>query len=192
MECYDDPSESGKDNKTTQSLKEDKCNNVPSDQMEDTSIGLSSLEGVKCQAPFKSVNSANEFYHNAIIFAVHDDIADKASYDNIKVRVVFSNPTCQKMIPCKYYVEGRCNFSEDKCRNSHGQVVCLAKLKEFCDPDYGALKEGIGILAKYESTNLWKHATVEGVEHNKETGTTVARNSQEAHMSRSIGPAERL
>jgi hypothetical protein len=174
LECYDDSSEGEKDKETTQRLKEDHYNNVTLEQKEDPSIGLSSLEGVKCQAPFKSLNSANEFYHNAIIFAVHDDITDNASsYETIKVRVVFSNPTCQKMIPCKYYIDGRCNYSEDKCRHSHGEVVSLATLKEFCDPDYDALKEGMGILAKDESSNLWKHANVEGVEYNKEMGTTV-------------------
>ena len=130
LECYDDPSECEKDKETAQRLKEDNFNNVALEQIPDTSIGLSSLEGVKCQAPFKSVNSASEFYHNAIIFAVHDDITDKASYETIKVRVVFSNPTCQKMIPCKYYIDGRCNFSEDKCRHSHGEVVSLSSLKE--------------------------------------------------------------
>ena len=138
-------------------------------------IDASSLEGVKCQAPFKSVNAATEFYHNAVIFAVDSDCLtdENVSYENLKVQVVFSNPTCQKMIPCKYYIDGKCNFAEDRCRHSHGEVVSLAKLKEFRDPEYENLTEGSGVLALYESSELWKHATVEGVEHDKETGSTV-------------------
>ena len=144
-----------------------------SGQIENTALDVSSLEGVKCQAPFKSVNAASEFYHNAIIFAVNDTTGDETLYQDLLVRVVFSNPTCQKMIPCKYYLDGRCNFSEDQCRHSHGEEVKLAELREFREPNYNALKEGIGILAKDKSSELWKHAKVEGVEHVQEVGMCV-------------------
>ena len=139
----------------------------------ETGLDVSSLEGVKCQAPFKSINSAKAFYHNAIIFAVNDNVSEAVSYENVSVRVVFSNPTCQKMIPCSYYLEGRCNFSKDQCRHSHGEDVSLSKLKEFREPDYNVLKESMGVLAKDQNSGLWKHATVEGVEHDNDEGVIV-------------------
>ena len=167
LDSYDDSPKEFDDKHSKQETVEDSEGN------HGTGLDISSLEGVKCQAPFKSINSAKAFYHNAIIFAVNDNVNEEASYENVSVKVVFSNPTCQKMIPCSYYLDGKCNFSKEQCRHSHGEDVGLSKLKEFREPDYNVLKDGMGVLAKDQTSGLWKHATVEGVEHDKEEGVIV-------------------
>ena len=174
LEQYDDKEEYA-DEQSFQKREQINVEQETDQQDVSNSLNVSALEGVKCQAPFKSVNSAKEFYHNAVIFATNtdEDRIGHLSYENLHVRVVFSNPTCQKMIPCKYYLDGKCNFSEDRCRHSHGELVKLKSLKEYLEPNYAGLREGAGILANEESSNLWKHATVEGVEHDGIHGTTV-------------------
>ena len=172
LESYND---SPRDDEKKGASKPSEQENRIDSPKENTEVAsdMSSLEGVKCQAPFKSINSAKEFYHNAIIFAVNNDLVDETSYENLSVKVVFSNPTCQKMIPCSYYLEGKCNFSKEHCRHSHGEDVSLAKLKEFREPDYTIIKEGIGVLAKDHTSGLWTHANVEGVENESEKGMIV-------------------
>ena len=174
LEQYNDKEEYT-DDKSSQKREQIDVDQETDQQNVSNSLNVSALEGVKCQAPFKSINSAKEFYHNAVIFASNtdEDGVGHLSYENLHVRVVFSNPTCQKMIPCKYYLDGKCNFSEDRCRHSHGELVRLASLKEYLEPNYAELREGVGVLANEESSNLWQHATVEGVEHDGLLGTTV-------------------
>ena len=183
LEGYDETPKDVKNEETNRPLEKDNIEANPHQNF-DSSLDISSLEGVKCQAPFKSINSAKEFYHNAIIFAVNDSLAEEFSYENLTVKVVFSNPTTQKMIPCSYYLDGKCNFSKENCRHSHGEDVSLAKLKEFREPDYNVLKEGIGVLAKDNVSALWKHATIEGVENDNEKGMIV--HVKFSHDSKSI------
>jgi hypothetical protein len=44
---------------------------------------------------------------------------------------MFTNPTQQDMLPCPYYLEGDCRFSDQQCRFSHGELVDLSALKEY-------------------------------------------------------------
>jgi len=50
---------------------------------------------------------------------------------SFQVRVMFTNPTQQDMLPCPYYLEGECRFSDQQCRFSHGELVDLLSLKEY-------------------------------------------------------------
>merc|ERR1719206_911916 len=103
---------------------------------------VSSLVGNKCSAPFESHGAATSF-HNAIIFSADQD------GDQVRVQVVYSHPTQLSMVPCKFYMEGECKFSDDKCKFSHGQVHDFLDLREFQEPDYSQVKanvEGTGLL----------------------------------------------
>ena len=66
------------------------------------------------------------------------------------------------MLPCPFFLDGRCRFSESSCKFSHGEVVSLNSLREYEEPDFSSLAEGSGVLAKDISDHLWHHATVEG------------------------------
>lgn len=65
--------------------------------------------GKKCSAPFNH-SWGSTTYYNAMICALDDKI-------DMKVRVLFTNPTHEKMIPCRFYLDGHCKFDlTDKCR----------------------------------------------------------------------------
>ncbi|KAL5012745.1 hypothetical protein ScPMuIL_011296 [Solemya velum] len=111
--------------------------------------------GTKCRTSYTHEWGAMTS-HNAMVVEV-----DQLSGDLSKVKVMFCNPTHSRMVPCKYYLEGNCRFSEEKCRFSHGHSVEVEELEEFIDPDYSCLRVGSNCLAKY-SDDVWYKATVVG------------------------------
>jgi hypothetical protein len=128
-------------------------------------VDLRQLDGMKCKAPHKPRGSyTSSSLHNAMIFQTEAGAEAAASMDDIRVRVVFSHPTSTAMLPCPFYLDGKCRFSDDDCKFSHGEVVSMADLGEFEEPDYSSLEAGSAVLAKSVDTKLWTHAKVEGVE----------------------------
>ena len=95
------------------------------------------LIGQKFQAPFvsKVLGKGARSYHNAVIFC-HDDSNDQI------VKVVFCNPVELAMVPCPFFLEGKCKFADEKCRYSHGEAVLPKDLKPFIQPDYSILRQG--------------------------------------------------
>lgn len=91
---------------------------------------LNNLKGIKCQAPFIYQWTDDVTYHNAFISHIPDSY-EGDSYEELKVKVMFTNPTHKEMLPCPYYLEGNCKFSDEKCRYSHGESVLLSSLKEY-------------------------------------------------------------
>ena len=85
-------------------------------------LDLGQLEGMKCKAPFRSRASLGSVsMHNAIIFQTEPGAEGAGSLDQVLVRVVFSHPTSTGMVPCPYYLEGKCRFSDGDCKFSHGE-----------------------------------------------------------------------
>nr|CAD7401345.1 unnamed protein product [Timema poppensis] len=80
---------------------------------------LEALQGSKCQAPHSN-QYGDMCYHNALVYCIEpsDDIT---SMDQIQ----------PDMLPCPYYLEGECRFSQEKCRYSHGELVFFSSLKEY-------------------------------------------------------------
>jgi len=130
---------------------------------EDLSKNLAQLEGVKVSAPHENMLDGVD-YHNAIIFSVEVESESASDLDDVMVRVVYSHPTSQSMVPCQYYLSGRCRFSDSDCKWSHGQVLCLSSLKEWVEPDYGEVKVDGAVLMLEEEQNVWRRAMVEAVE----------------------------
>ncbi len=110
--------------------------------------------GDKCLAPFKSTLNGLESLHNAVIFA---DEAGKA------MRVVFINPVEVAMVPCPFFLEGRCKFEDDQCRFSHGEVVHAQQLRPYVKPNHASLREGSRVLAKSKDKQTWEHASIDMV-----------------------------
>ncbi|CAG5135884.1 unnamed protein product, partial [Candidula unifasciata] len=115
----------------------------------------SQLIGTKCRAPF-SHEYGGFHYGNAMIWSI-DPLAE--SSDEYKVRVVFINPTHPSMIPCKYFLDGNCRFSDEECRRSHSHPVLVSELKAFEEPDHSKIIEGCRCLAK-NLDDVWHTATV--------------------------------
>ncbi|XP_039288009.1 zinc finger CCCH-type with G patch domain-containing protein [Nilaparvata lugens] len=119
---------------------------------------MDELQGTKCQAPYKLHWQAEPSYHNALIMSVKK-LSNASGIHEIMVRVLFVNPTHREMLPCPYFLEGQCRFTEDKCRFSHGQLVPLKDLSEYREPDFSVVRAGSRVLAKRDDS-LWHHANV--------------------------------
>lgn len=125
----------------------------------DIASELEALQGMKCQAPF--CHGWGTSYHNALVFHVEPS-NNITGMDQIQVRVMFTNPTDIKMVPCSYYLEGECRFDDKKCRFSHGELAHLSDLKEYKEPNFEAIKAGSRVLVLSEGKDkLWHRAIVQ-------------------------------
>ncbi|KAH9488480.1 hypothetical protein Btru_062315 [Bulinus truncatus] len=121
----------------------------------DDSSLFSSLIGTKCRAPF-SHEWGGYHYGNAMIWSVDPPSSDSTDY---MVRVIFLNPVHPSIIPCTFFLDGKCRFSDDDCRHSHGHPVLVSELKPFVEPDHSKICEGCRCLAKSED-EVWYPGTV--------------------------------
>lgn len=134
------------------------------EEVEDsTRQDLQDLVGSKCSAPHTH-KWGSQSHHNALICSVGEERDDGTS-----VKVLFINPTHQEMVPCSYYLEGECKFSDEKCRFSHGQTVPFLELKDYKEPRFELLRrKGGPVLAKQKS-RLWEKGVVREVDFEGKT-----------------------
>lgn len=140
----------------SRSKEPDKQDDGASNNIEDE---LRQLEGMKCRAPHGS-SWGGIGYHNAMICSVYqNDSTEIKNMQDIKVRVFFLNPTHKEMLPCPYYLDGKCKFSDKDCRFSHGELVPLSSIQEYREPDFQSIKMGSRVLAK-QKNQLWHRCVV--------------------------------
>ncbi|XP_043275966.1 zinc finger CCCH-type with G patch domain-containing protein [Venturia canescens] len=138
---------------------EDKNHNEKAEASNDIEDELKALEGMKCRAPHGS-SWGGTGYHNAMVSSIHRDENEIiTSINDIKVRVLFVNPTHKEMLPCPYFLDGACKFSDEQCHYSHGEVVPLSNLQEYKEPVFSSLKMGSRVLAK-QKNNLWHRCVI--------------------------------
>lgn len=115
--------------------------------------------GEKCSAPHTHSWGAVA-YHNAIICGLEDEayLDDDGNVD-VKVRVLFTNPTHREMLPCNYYFEGNCRFDDDNCHYSHGETIPAGELREYAVPDFTKLSRNCVVLAKLND-RIWHRGRV--------------------------------
>ncbi|KMQ88384.1 zinc finger ccch-type with g patch domain-containing [Lasius niger] len=140
----------------SESTKLDSTTTAASGSIEDE---LKELEGMKCKAPYGSTWGGTG-YHNAMVCSAYrnNDEAIKDIHD-IKVRVFFLNPTHKEMIPCPYFLDGSCKFSDENCHYSHGEIVPFSSLKEYKEPDFHNIKMGSRVLTK-QKNNIWHRSVI--------------------------------
>lgn len=120
---------------------------------------LRQLEGMKCRAPHGS-SWGGIGYHNAMICSIYrNDVTEIKNMQDIKVRVLFLNPTHKEILPCPYYLDGKCKFSDQDCRFSHGELIPLSSIQEYREPDFQSIKMGSRVLAK-QKNELWHRCVV--------------------------------
>ena len=142
--------------------------------------------GSKCLAPFFSRLNQTTSYHNAVIYS--DDIELQSDC----VLVIFSHPIEIAMVPCPFFLDGRCRFTDEKCKYSHGENCRIAELKEFVAPSYQGLSEGQKVLAKSTQGQLWEYAQIHMVSANCEEVVVQWSNKQVEHLPvNSILPFEK-
>ncbi|XP_031334850.1 zinc finger CCCH-type with G patch domain-containing protein-like isoform X2 [Photinus pyralis] len=139
-------------------MEKEGATNTSSNNKEDIESELKHLEGMKCKAPHKH-NWGDVMYHNAIVCSVVLDEREHYSFDEIKVKIMFINPTHQEMLPCPYMMEGNCKFDDEQCKYSHGEIVLFSTLKEYSEPNFEVLSVGRIVLAK-QMDKLWGRAKI--------------------------------
>jgi len=145
--------------------------NVPTKSDSGTHISnikssLEELMGKKVRVPFKDLG-----YQNGVIFSYDEDnLDDIKDVSEANLRIVFSSPITQKMVPCQYFLSGKCKFSDLKCNYSHGHLCSLKDVKDYNEPDYSLISPGCKVLAKNNSSTLgtWDYGVVEMVSNNQE------------------------
>lgn len=143
-------------------LEQDEIEETKLDQ-EEIRDSLKDIEGMKCRAPHTHSWGA-VVYHNAMVCST---VTENFNPNKIMVKVLFTNPTHKEMIPCPFYLETDCKFTEDKCHYSHGNVVEFSLLQDYTNPDFSKLEVGSKVLAK-KSDKLWHRAKVRRLfENNK-------------------------
>ncbi|XP_066294320.1 zinc finger CCCH-type with G patch domain-containing protein-like [Branchiostoma lanceolatum] len=145
------PSGSGASPSQTAAL----CGDDSSSSGEDDDDPDTDITGMKCCAPFTTDWGVLQ-YHNAIILGA-EPFTQEVEF--ARVRVIFCNPITNSMLPCSYFLEGKCRFSEEDCRFSHGNLVAVSDLRQYKELDFSILEEGSQCLAKYRN-GLWYPATV--------------------------------
>lgn len=99
---------------------------------------LEALIGMKCMAPHQE-SWGQIGYYSAMISSVLslEDGAGTGEDDKpsdlsaIMIRVIFIQPVVTSQLLCPFYKEDRCRFSDEDCKYSHGEVVPLARLREY-------------------------------------------------------------
>ncbi|KJH44839.1 phosphatidate cytidylyltransferase [Dictyocaulus viviparus] len=144
---------------TTKTETEPKC----SSNSAKLEYDFSELIGMRCMAPYPSVNLAIS-HHAAIILEVLP--LDGVSMDtDLKVRVLYSHPMLNSMRPCPHFLKGTCRFDEN-CKFSHGEVLSLSDLNVYKEPDFNSLAVGSLILVAVDpSSSLWELGRLVAKDH---------------------------
>ncbi|XP_063064360.1 zinc finger CCCH-type with G patch domain-containing protein [Engraulis encrasicolus] len=129
------------------------------EEEEEEEEGEDYLSGSKVRAPYYTSWGTLE-YHNAMVVGVEPVVKGEGSeeQEEERVRVLYLYPTHRSMKPCPYFLEDKCRFL-DKCKFSHGEVVCVSELKEFVGADLSDLKEDSSCLARHED-GVWYPAKI--------------------------------
>ncbi|PIO54441.1 hypothetical protein TELCIR_24197, partial [Teladorsagia circumcincta] len=86
--------------------------------------------GMRCMAPYPSAN-LHVSHHAAVIL----EVLPLDPVKGLQARVLYSHPMVNGMRPCSHYLAGTCRF-EGKCKFSHGEIVSMADLNEYKEPDF--------------------------------------------------------
>ncbi|KAJ6633505.1 Zinc finger CCCH-type with G patch domain-containing protein [Pseudolycoriella hygida] len=131
---------------------------------------LNAIVGKKYLAPHTH-SWGSKAFHNAFVCGLDDktEYENNIDLDNIKVKVLFTNPTHRDMVPCVYFLDGNCKFDSDKCHFSHGELVLYNELKEYKEPDFQMLERvKCPVLAK-QNDRIWYRGRIVSSNFNEKT-----------------------
>ena len=117
---------------------------------------FSQLVGLRVSAPLSSLPPFE--WGNAVVVGVEQG-AEGSQVGDVMVRLAFSNPTRLGLVPCQYYLDGRCSREGSQCKWSHGELLKLGSLRQWREPDYSLLKPGADVLMKGEG-GVWERALI--------------------------------
>ena len=152
---------------TSSSSSDDKTSDNNEENITNSSLieTLSQLNGKECRVAFSQSNGSVN-YHNGIVMTSEtiDSLDDSSEPDMscLKVKVFFTHPMNNWMLPCPHYMTGKCRFA-DKCKYSHGYEVTLQDIKPSEPIDYTKISRDSICLAKNKSDGLWYKAIIDGI-----------------------------
>ncbi|KAH8248836.1 hypothetical protein KR032_003531, partial [Drosophila birchii] len=128
-------------------------------QLAELRAKYTAMVGEKCSAPHEHSWGALS-YHNSLICGVDDEvIINGDGVLDVRLRVLFTNPTHREMLPCSYYLEGECRFDGSRCRFSHGELVSGSSIRKYKPPDFHKLSRSCPVLAQLQD-RLWHRGRV--------------------------------
>ncbi|KAJ0181135.1 hypothetical protein K1T71_003220 [Dendrolimus kikuchii] len=190
----------GKENKS-ESTGKDGSQNYGDSDIEDE---LATLLGMKCSVYHTHKWGGQPTLHNAMVSAIVPR-QDDDQFKDLQVRVLFTHPTHTEMLPCPFYLDGECRFSDEQCRYSHGAVTHLSDLKEAIKPNFEALKSGSRVLLKLkppddedisltkksaEKYHLWHRAVIKSIDLEEKTCVVKLEQGIKTGEKRKIGSDE--
>ncbi|CAG9110754.1 unnamed protein product, partial [Plutella xylostella] len=169
--------------KQTPECSDDKNNPDESGEESDIEDELATLLGMKCAVYHTHRWGGQPTLYNAMVSTV-EPRQDDDQFKDLQVRVLFTHPTHAEMLPCPYFLDGECRFSDEQCRYSHGAIFPLSSLKEAIEPNFESVKIGSRVLVKLkppegedislarkstEKYLLWHRAVVKSIDEEKRT-----------------------
>eukprot|EP00118_Oscarella_pearsei_P010729 m.67622 g.67622 ORF g.67622 m.67622 type:complete len:341 (+) comp35457_c0_seq5:193-1215(+) len=145
-----------RENISSQSAAASSAEEEDDDDDDDPSNENVIVPGSQCRAPFRELYGGIS-YHNAIIIG-----GEPTNGESIKVRVLFTHPTFRSMVPCQFYLNNRCKFSDSDCKASHGHVVDAEDLDPYEEPDYTLLTLSSRVLVKQDD-DLWHPGAISAI-----------------------------
>lgn len=141
---------------------------------------LYGIVGKKFLAPYNSCNG--RAYHNAFVCSLDDtsEYDENIDVDNIKIKILFMNPTHREMVPCSYFLDGSCKFDSDRCHYSHGELVLYKELRDYKEPNFQMLQQISNPVLVKQSDRIWYKAKVVSSNFDEKTCTVrLDRNKKE-------------
>ncbi|KAK6027352.1 hypothetical protein OSTOST_06619 [Ostertagia ostertagi] len=110
--------------------------------------------------------SANEGLEDrASLMEMRADLVELVQLLKEQARVLYSHPMVNGMRPCSHFLAGTCRF-EGKCKFSHGEIVSMADLNEYKEPDFNTLTVGSLVLVSVTtSPPLWEIGRLMAIDH---------------------------
>jgi len=133
---------------------------------EGSDVADDDITGMKCRISYTQDWGVKE-HHNAMVFDAETTETPDGK-EETKVRVLFMNPTHKSMVPCPYFLDSKCRFSDDACRYSHGYLISVDDLMPFKEPDFSQVQCGQSCLARYDD-GVWYKATIQSIDHDAHT-----------------------
>ncbi|KAJ2946470.1 hypothetical protein O0L34_g12515 [Tuta absoluta] len=153
------------------------------DEDSDIEDELATLLGMKCAVYHTHKWGGKPSLHNAMVSSV-EPRQNEDQFNDLQVRVLYTHPTHAEMLPCPFYLDGECRFSDEQCRYSHGTLVQLSNLKDAIEPNFNSIRIGSRVLLKLKPPDdeeislkkkssekyfLWHRAVVKHVDTEKRT-----------------------
>uniref|UniRef100_W6NFI5 Zinc finger CCCH-type with G patch domain-containing protein n=1 Tax=Haemonchus contortus TaxID=6289 RepID=W6NFI5_HAECO len=122
--------------------------------------GFDDFIGMRCMAPYPSAN-LHVSHHAAVIL----EVLPPDPINGLQARVLYSHPMVNGMRPCSHFLAGTCRFDE-KCKFSHGEIVPMAELNEYKEPNFSMLTVGSLVLVSTSaSPPLWEIGRLMAIDH---------------------------